>query len=339
MSNNLLTCPRCGGSEFRENANGTKTCLFCDHVLRVDATYARPAGAPSNEPAEVTPEPLSSSTRYFRCPMCGSENPEEGNGRCTCAFCGNHYVAEAAKPEPAPLPEPPKESAPAPKEEAKPITPQKPDKTEKEDKERLLNGKEVFDLAKTNTVEVHSRFSTCASCGSGFFFAQRYILTNAHVVIDDPEDPRPQETIIAVNYKGGRRVDAKIVAFDLANDMAILETSMICTNLAKIAPKMPDTGEDIFAVGNSAGEGMCILQGIVADQLRDVQGLPYMMISANIVGGNSGGPIFNRKGEVVGIVTLHSVNSVAMNYGIPITRIEKFLTSAEKKLKKRFERR
>ena len=339
MSNTLPICPRCGGSDFRENGDGSKTCLFCDHVLRPAAPSVHPVVAPTIP--EPEPEPIAPSIRYFRCPMCGSENPEGGDGYCTCVFCGNHYAVAIAKPEPAPLPEPPKAEEPSPKPtpETKPNKPQKPVETEKEEKERLLNGKEVFDLAKTNTVEVHSRFDTNASCGSGFFFAQRYILTNAHVVFDDPDGAKKPASAIAVNFKGGRRVDARVIAFDIANDMAILETSLNCANLAKIAKKMPDTGEDIFAVGNSAGEGMCILQGIVADQLRTVQGLPFMMISANIVGGNSGGPIFNKKGEVVGIVTLGSVNAVAMNYGIPITRIEKFLSAVEKKINKRFERR
>ena len=134
------------------------------------------------------------------------------------------------------------------------------------------------------------------------------------------------------------RQAAELIAYDTSNDMAILQTSLACPKIASIAKKMPDTGEEIFAVGNSAGEGMCILQGIVADQLRTVQKKPFMMISANIVGGNSGGPIFNKLGEVVGVVTLGSTKAVAMNYGIPVTRIESFLLETEGKLKMKFRR-
>ena len=64
-----------------------------------------------------------------------------------------------------------------------------------------------------------------------------------------------------------------------------------------------------------------------------------MMISANIVGGNSGGPIFNKRGKVVGIVTLGSNEAVAMNYGIPVPRIERFIKSVEQKAGKKFARK
>ena len=71
------------------------------------------------------------------------------------------------------------------------------------------------------------------------------------------------------------------------------------------------------------------MEGLVADQLREVADNQYMMISANIVGGNSGGPIFNKKGQVVGIVTLGSRDAVAMNYGIPVPRIREFLKASK----------
>lgn len=307
-----LECPKCKSRLFRDEPDGSRYCAKCGSMVIEPQVNLEPKPSPAPE------------AKMFRCPSCGSENPQtSGKDYCECGFCGNKYPAAEVKPRPNPyLQAKPKEEAPL--------------------KGKTLDGKAIFDFAVKNTVEVHASYGVKGSCGTGFFFAQGgYILTNAHVVFEHVYEsnlPPRRAVSISVNYKGMPRQAAELIAYDTSNDMAILQTSLACSKIASIAKKMPDTGEEIFAVGNSAGEGMCILQGIVADQLRTVQKKPFMMISANIVGGNSGGPIFNKLGEVVGIVTLGSTKAVAMNYGIPVTRIESFLLETEGKLKMKFRR-
>ena len=301
-------CPKCKGRLFLANRDGTKTCASCGATIGTpyaDARGSKPAG---NKPA---------STEL--CPSCGSQadyDSTDASGRpvYSCKFCGNKF-----SPKPV--------AAPAPQAPAAPSAP-------KEEKPEILDGREIFALARSNTVEIHAVFSDAGSAGSGFFICPNYIITNAHVVFDHKDTILGHAAFgakkVSVCFKGGHQHDAEIVFYNLEEDMALLKTNLPCTSVARISKTMPETGETIYAVGNSAGQGMCILQGIVADQLREVADNEYMMISANIVGGNSGGPIFNAKGHVVGIVTLGSRDAVAMNYGIPVTRIKNFINASGK---------
>ena len=307
-------CPRCGGRLFREEPDGSVFCGKCGSLIEAGSNLNPAAG---NKPAAPQGNMMAA-----RCPVCGSETLcKEGTKSLVCSFCNSSFV-------PAP-----------PKADTSPVM---PNLTKKEEpaKDKEMNGRDIFALARTNTVEIHTSFGNAGCCGSGFFFDNGYVLTNAHVVfanVYEDGDVVPAKKI-TMNFKGGPRQDAEVVYYDIDGDMALLKTSLSCPKLARIAKKMPETGEAIFAVGNSAGEGMCILEGIVADQLRKVDDLDFMMISANIVGGNSGGPIFSSRGEVVGIVTLGSRTAVAMNYGIPVIRIESFLLTAERALHIKFKR-
>ena len=310
----ISACPRCGGRLFREEPDGSKFCSKCGSLVE--------SGSNLNSMEGSKPAAPQGTMIAARCPVCGSETLcKEGTKSLVCSFCSNSFVPVAPKAD-------------------APIAPPNLLKKEEPSNNKEMNGRDIFAFARTNTVEIHSSFGMSACCGSGFFFDNGYVLTNAHVVfanVYEEANVIPAKSV-SLNFKGGQRQSAEVVYSDIEGDMALLKTALSCPKVAHIAKKMPETGEAIFAVGNSAGEGMCILEGIVADQLRKVEGLDFMMISANIVGGNSGGPIFSNKGEVVGIVTLGSRQAVAMNYGIPITRIESFLKAAELALHIKFKR-
>ena len=308
MKSKPNTCLFCGGRLFMEGKNGEKICAKC--------------GRPVPGTGEVKPKEHNkpSFAKTTICPTCGSmaemvSNTSDGKELYACSVCGNRFtpIVKEARPMSEPEPLPSQNGKPEPK------------------KNGVLSGREIFEIAEANTVEIlaHEGDPLYGASGSGFFFAENgYILTNAHVILSEIEKPTPAAQIL-VRFKNSEYTKAIIVDFDEAEDMAVLQTTLPCSNIAKIAKESPETGEAIYAVGNSAGQGMCILEGIVADKEREVIGKDFMMISANIVGGNSGGPIFNTKGEVVGIVTLGSTEAVAMNFGIPIKRIEKFLKYVE----------
>ena len=309
MKEKAEICPKCKGRLFLSNRDGTKTCASCGETIGIPIYEAG-----KQRKADAAPAPVATAT----CPSCGSQasyvaTDDRGQDVYACAFCGNRFS-------------PKKAAAPS-----APVAPAAPKKDEE------LDGKEIFALAKANTVEILATFTEGAGAGSGFFIAPGYILTNAHVVTESKKnDPigalvgevQPAKKVV-VCFKGGKQHKAEIKYYDRKEDMAVLHTDLACSKVASISSDMPETGETIYAVGNSAGQGMCIMEGLVADQLREVADNQYMMISANIVGGNSGGPIFNKKGQVVGIVTLGSRDAVAMNYGIPVPRIREFLKASK----------
>lgn len=286
-------CPNCGSRLFMENADGSRTCSKCGTVIGAKE------GGVKRYSAE-TPKPLA---KQATCPSCGSKGDlvhadESGLEHYRCSFCGESFQIEPKK-------EAPKEEGP-----------------------KALDGKAIFDIAKRNTVEIHAIYGEMGAAGSGFFFGDGMILTNCHVVTDDGEVANK----VKVNFKGDKEYEAKVVYMEPEQDMALLVTKLSCDDVVTLADDAPETGETIFAVGNTNGEGMCILEGLVADKERQVMGLPFMMVSANTFHGNSGGPIFNNKGEVVGILTLGNVEVVAMNYAIPLERVRAFLKRAFEKL-------
>ena len=76
-------------------------------------------------------------------------------------------------------------------------------------------------------------------------------------------------------------------------------------------------GESIYVVGNSLGHGTCITSGIVSDRKRMVDGQMLMMTDSAVNGGNSGGPVFNTAGNVIGLIVSGIDNAEGMNFAIP----------------------
>lgn len=315
MKEKPIVCPKCKGRLFFEGRNGEKTCTKCGFVIYGEA------------PATDIPETKAKTpTKSSPCPICGSladllDTDPNGREIYSCSFCGNRFTPMPKMPKPQ-QPAAPQESASQPAKQTTKATP----------KDKPLNGKQIFEHALKNTVEV---ISVNYGNGSGFFFADGFVMTNAHVVID--ERTNNPVSSIKVNFKGGQEASATIIGYDIKEDMAILSTQMKCEEPVRFAKKELETGEAIYAVGNTAGEGMCILEGIVADKRRKVNGSEFTMISANIFHGNSGGPVFNTKGEFVGIASGGVEKIVAMNFSIPVDRVLRFIRAVEQQTRIRFE--
>lgn len=94
-------------------------------------------------------------------------------------------------------------------------------------------------------------------------------------------------------------------------------------------------GEPIYVVGNSLGQGTCITSGIVSDRKRLVDGQMLMMTDSAVNGGNSGGPVFNTAGNVIGLVVSGINNAEGMNFAIPSDDVLEFVkqVSRTKKFK------
>ena len=317
MKEKPIICPKCKGRLFFEGRNGEKTCTKCGFVI-----YGGSTASSSHPSASAPKQPAKTAA----CPTCGSLaelSSVDAGGReiYSCSFCGSRFTPMPKAPKPEPVRETQEYNAP-----------QAPKPAKQAEKGKALNGRQIFEHAVKNTVEVHS---VGYGSGTGFYFADGYILTNAHVVINDRT--ATPVTNINVNLKGKENVKAVLICYDIAEDIAVLSTTMKCEEIVRFSKKDPETGEPIYAVGNTNGQGMCILEGVVADSRRKVGSREYTMISANIFHGNSGGPVFNTKGECVGIACGgEDEKLVAMNYSIPVDRIMNFLKEAERQSKIRF---
>jgi serine protease Do len=158
------------------------------------------------------------------------------------------------------------------------------------------------------------------SLGSGFVVdaEQGIIVTNNHVIADADD--------IEVNFNDGSKVKAKLKGTDTKTDIAVLQVDPKAHPLKAV--KFGDSdkmriGDWVMAIGNPFGLGGTVTVGIVSARNRDINSGPYddfIQTDAAINRGNSGGPLFNMEGEVVGINTAiisPSGGSIGIGFSIP----------------------
>ncbi len=176
---------------------------------------------------------------------------------------------------------------------------------------------------------------TPGGLGSGFIVhASGFCVTNYHVV--------EKETRIAVTifHRGAngefnrRRIDdIRIVALNPYFDLALLQIPeqkdlrLRPVSLAK--DRELQDGEEVFAIGNPLGLVRSISQGIVSTRNRNIKGLVYIQTTADINPGNSGGPLFNSRGEVVGVTNMKLLFAEGLGFAIPVPYLKLFLDNHE----------
>jgi serine protease Do len=154
--------------------------------------------------------------------------------------------------------------------------------------------------------------------GSGFIITpDGYILTNAHVVADARE--------VTVRLTDRREFTAKVVGVDRRTDVAVIKIAGKDLPTARIGdPAKLRTGEWVIAIGSPFGFDNSVTAGIVsatARSLPDGQYTPFIQTDAAVNPGNSGGPLFNMAGEVVGInsqIYSRSGGYMGISFAIPI---------------------
>jgi len=156
------------------------------------------------------------------------------------------------------------------------------------------------------------------SLGSGFIISSDgYILTNAHVVGGADG--------ITVRLTDKREFKAKIVGIDKRTDVALIKIE--ATGLPKITQGDPNAlkvGEWVLAIGSPFGFDNSVTAGIVSAKGRSLPQenyVPFIQTDAAVNPGNSGGPLFNMKGEVIGInsqIYSRSGGYMGLSFAIPI---------------------
>ena len=183
----------------------------------------------------------------------------------------------------------------------------------------------VVSINTTSTTNVFNQTVRNASAGSGFIITQDgCIVTNYHVI--------DGASTVKVTLYNGKEYDAKIVGGDEDYDVAVLKID--ASDLQEVVfgdSSKLQVGEDIAAIGNPLGElTFSMSEGIVSsvDRAINVDGTPFNMIqvTAAVNPGNSGGPLFNAYGEVVGIVSAkyssYASGSVeGLGFAIPINDV------------------
>ncbi len=156
--------------------------------------------------------------------------------------------------------------------------------------------------------------------GSGFLIdAQGHVVTNAHVVED--------ADLVKVKLADDREYRANVVGKDVRLDVAVLKLQDPPNDLPVTSLGSSDAlrvGEYVVAIGNPFGLGNTVTMGIVSAKGRTIGAGPYddfIQTDASINPGNSGGPLFNLRGQVVGINTAINPQGKGIGFAIPIDAV------------------
>ena len=154
--------------------------------------------------------------------------------------------------------------------------------------------------------------------GSGFFVRPGQVVTNLHVI-----EGAHRVEVRTFEGKGKTYAASGVVSVDEDGDLAVLGVEMPAerSRVAELSEETPEEGERIFVIGNPLKLEGSISDGIVS-ALREVPNLGRIVqFTAPISHGNSGSPLFNMKGQVIGIVTIRVVNGQNINLALGVSRV------------------
>ena len=214
----------------------------------------------------------------------------------------------------------------------------KPAPEEQQNRTAIVNiAADVYNKAISSTLALIAKMEDGAMSGTGTMISEKgYFITNAHVVTELAKNHKTilnfSEEVYGQSGEHNYRFVADLIYANPAIDLALLKTEPN----KELVPVTFSTqaafpGEAVYAIGNSKGEGLCIVEGIVSDVHRKIGGIDAIMISAPVTHGNSGGPVFDADGKLIGIVQSGRTDVSAMNYVIPIKTIIDFLQEAKDK--------
>lgn len=221
----------------------------------------------------------------------------------------------------------------------------------KEDQATASSGEKAFgkspylystaDLSAASIKDLVNRYGegvvqirTPSGSGSGFVIDDEgHCITNCHVI-----EGETKITVDIFEQRGNaineRSItDVEIVALTPFFDLALLKLPSSDSKKYKhvffgfIEDIRP--GDTAFAVGNPLGLTRSVTQGIISNTRRNVQGQVYLQTTAQISPGNSGGPLFNARGQVIGVTNMKIPMGEGLGFAIPINYVTDFLRNRE----------
>lgn len=179
------------------------------------------------------------------------------------------------------------------------------------------------------------KVSTPGGLGSGVIInPQGYAITNAHVVQGETNLrttiwlPQSDGTLKRIEVE-----DVELIAVNNQVDLALIRIKHPEGKEFSCAPVVMqdglEIGQPVFAIGNPLGLERTMTQGVVSTTSRNFEGLTYIQTDTAINPGNSGGPLFNTRGEVVGITNMGIRGGESLGFAIPARYVKDFVRNRE----------
>ena len=174
----------------------------------------------------------------------------------------------------------------------------------------------VADVVRENRESVVI-VKTAEGIGSGFFINNDgYIVTNKHVLPNtgQAEIKTARGTVFKIH---------RVVYEDLDADLVIASTDAPPqeSKPVKIRAVLPESGEKVIVIGNPLGLEQTVSDGIVSAVRRNQNAVDFIQVTAPVSAGNSGGPLLNMRGEVIGVATFQYRSGQNLNFCVAASRI------------------
>ncbi len=183
-----------------------------------------------------------------------------------------------------------------------------------------LDAEAVYESCSPSIVEITAMDGEYSSLGSGFFIGEDMIVTNYHVI--EGSDKIVVRTADEKKYN----VDT-ILGYNANLDLAILKLDKKIQPIS-ISRDKAKVGQTIYTLGSPLGLTGTMTKGMISTASRVMEdGVNYIQIDAAISPGNSGGPLVNEYGEVIGINTMYYIDGQNLNFAININEVQKINTN------------
>ena len=293
-------CPRCGAMAKRTES-GNFRCMYCSAVFS-DAQADK---------AEAGQEAAKQKTFAILAEKNAKENNAPVNAPSNAPKSNPATSEEAARNNPIRV-----------SFKGAPVT-------------NEMSSEDIYSYNCNGVVEIITDFGRA----SGLIISKKgFVLTNAHAVLNMNEEIAED---IYVKFK-----DEVIRAYPVAIgntdsndpnsvDLALLVMESVPALARSLKLGRSDTariGQHVYYIGNSKGEGLCMTAGIISDNNRKVGERTFIMTDAATNPGNSGGPLFNDDGYVIGVHVSARNEAVGMKYAIPVNTARLFLNVIEDQL-------
>ena len=179
---------------------------------------------------------------------------------------------------------------------------------------KALTAEQIYEKCSKATVEIVAEVDGDKyNLGSGFFLDNGKVVTNLHVVAG-------AEKIQVTNYSGTTFDVQEILGYDKDIDLAVLKINSKNDYLIQNQEGVT-AGESVYILGSPLGLTGSFADGMVSSPSRKIEGVDYIQVTAPMSPGNSGGPLINRYGEVMGINTWQFADGQNLNFSININEI------------------
>jgi len=176
--------------------------------------------------------------------------------------------------------------------------------------------------------------STPSGLGSGFILnPEGYAITNAHVI---QGETKLKATVYEQRERDFRRLvidDVEILAVNNHTDLALIRLKhpdgVPFKSVYVQGVEDLEVGQDVFAIGSPLGLERTLSRGVIATTQRNFEGLTFIQTTAEINPGNSGGPLFNLKGEVIGVTNMGVPGGEGLGFAIPARYVRDFLRNSD----------